>query len=102
MLRSLSWAKGPDGRTFQEKCPGLLQEPLQLFHELSDIPELPVDGREPHIRYLVELVQFMHRELAYLSGGHLPVVLALEVALDIVDELFDALDADAAASRRPP
>lgn len=72
----------------------LFEEPLQLFHELTDIPELPIDGCKAHISYLIELMQLMHRELTDLSGGHFPVVFALEVTLDIVDELFNALYAE--------
>src|SRR6266513_6384131 len=44
-----------------------LEEGPQLFQELIQVLEVPVDGGEPHVGDLVQMVQLAHEPLADLA-----------------------------------
>src|SRR5437879_3414693 len=70
-----------DSAGLRERSPGLrgaglalvvfLQEALHLVHELRDVLELAVDGREADVGHLVEPLQVLHDQLAQLQARNL-------------------------------
>src|SRR5262252_5540069 len=44
-----------------------VQEVLELVHELSDVAEVTVHRREPHVRHFVEFLELFHHEAADLG-----------------------------------
>ena len=67
----------------------LLEQRLQLLHELAHVLEAAVDRGEPHVGHLVELAQPLHREGADLAGRELAVLLVRQQALGGVHDLFE-------------
>ncbi len=66
-------------------------EALDLLLELGDVLEAAVDGREPHVRDLVEPAQLLHDEIADEPARHLALAERLQVMLDVLDAALDVL-----------
>src|SRR5215831_6192917 len=77
-----------------------LDEPLHLVHELRDVLELAVDGREAHVGDLVELLEVLHDDLAQLLGGDLLLRAFVELGLDLRHHVVHRLHADGALLAR--
>src|SRR5262245_26239081 len=72
----------------------LLQQGLQLLQELVDVLELPVHRSEPHVGHLIQLAQLAHDELTDELRRDLLVEHLVELRLDAVHDLLDAIHGD--------
>src|SRR6188508_1786073 len=77
-----------------------VQQILQLGHELADVAEVPVNGRETDVRDLVELLQFLHDERADLVGGDFLLRSLLQRGFHAVGNRLERRDADRALFAR--
>src|SRR5881296_2775936 len=74
----------------------LAKQSLDLIHELRDVFELPVHGRETHIRDLIELVELRHDLLAHHAARNLGLAPLLDTLLDAVCDGLQRRHADRA------
>src|SRR5256885_9444089 len=72
----------------------LVDQLLELAHELAHVLERPVHRGEPHVGDLVEAGELPHHRLADEGGGDLLLAHLLEAALDAVDDGLDLLGGD--------
>src|SRR5881296_57147 len=72
----------------------LAKQSLDLIHELRDVFELPVHGRETHIRDLIELVELGHDLLAHHATRDLGLAPLLDTLLDAVRDGLQRRHAD--------
>src|SRR5262245_62174997 len=70
-----------------------VEEIVQLAHELADVAELTVHGREAHVGDLVQLLQLLHHEAAHFRGGDFPLGPLLQRALDAIGDRLERGDA---------
>src|SRR5262249_37858880 len=75
------------------RAAALLQQILELLHELADVLERPIDGGKAHVGNRVEVVQLAHDRLADHRARHFLLAPLLDRALDPVHRLLDRLDA---------
>src|SRR6202521_1150900 len=67
----------------------ILQQVLQLAHELLHILEVHVHRRESHIRDLIQLFQPVHDHFADFGGGQLAVRGLLHHTFDFIHDSFE-------------
>src|SRR5262249_25257016 len=72
----------------------ILGDPLELGAELFDVAEGAIHAREAHVRDVVERAEVVHHLLADGLRADLLFAGVDEIALDAIDDLFEALDAD--------
>src|SRR5256885_1974458 len=72
----------------------LVDQLLELAHELAHVLERAVHRGEPHVGDLVEAAQLPHHRLAYEGGRDLLLTDLLEAPLDAVDDGLDLLGGD--------
>src|SRR5256885_10686521 len=72
----------------------LVDQLLQLAHELAQVLERTVHRGEAHVRHLVEARQLAHHRLADHAGGDLLLAHLLQPPLDAVDDGLDLLGPD--------
>src|SRR5690606_33155185 len=66
-------------------------QPLDLALELGHVLEAAVDGRETHVRDLVETAQLLHDQIADQPARHLALAERLQVMHDPLNRLLDVL-----------
>src|SRR5712671_4287418 len=72
----------------------LVDQLLQLAHELAQVLERAVHGGEADVRHLVEPGKLAHHRLADEARGHFLFAELLEPTLDAVDDRLDLLGGD--------
>src|SRR5437879_5302298 len=72
----------------------LVDQLLELAHELAHVLERPVHRGEPHVGDLVEAGELPHHRLADEGGRDLLLAHLLKAALDAVDDGLDLLGGD--------
>src|SRR3954470_15972606 len=72
----------------------LVDQLLELAHELAHVPEGPVDRREAYVGDLVEAGELPHHGFAHEGSGNLLVAHLLQPAFDAVDDGLDLLRGD--------
>src|SRR5262249_48377095 len=82
-------------------APALLDQLLQLLHELADVLERAVDRREAHVGDGIEAVQLTHHRLADDRALQLALAAPLQAALDAFDDRLDLLHRDRPLLARP-
>src|SRR5450830_1322301 len=70
------------------------EQRLELVHEVAEILEPAVNGREPHVRHLIELLELLHDLGAELHGRHLARLSRRESRLDLVADGLERLRLD--------
>lgn len=66
----------------------LFQKNFELFFELEDVLELPVNGCKPDIGDLVQNLEFFHHKPAYFGRSDFLVGTVLEIGFDLIYDLF--------------
>src|SRR5256885_718485 len=78
----------------------LVDQLLELAHELAHVLERPVHRGEPYVGDLVEAAQLPHDRFAHEGGRDLLLAHFLKTPLDAVDDGLDLLGGDGAFAAR--
>src|SRR5712692_2800249 len=100
-LRSATALELPRRRSWRRADPDLSTAKMAHFvFKRRHISKCSVDRRKADIRHLIELAEFVHRQIADDGARDFGRIARTQVGLDLLDRALDGLGADGALGAR--